>query len=161
MQIAKNKVVSIDYTLTNAKGEVLDKSSKGQPLQFIQGQGQLIPGLEKVLEGKSAGDAVKAQIAAKDAYGVRDEELMQIIPKDSFAEIPDLKVGMELEAEGDDGVRVITVVGIEEDRVVVDGNHPLAGMDLNFDVKIAAVRDATEEELSHGHVHGPGGHHHH
>ena len=160
MQIAKNKVVSIDYTLTNAKGEVLDKSSKGQPLQFIQGQGQLIPGLEKVLEGKAAGDAIKAQIPAKDAYGDRDEELMQIIPKDSFAEIPDLKVGMELEAEGDDGVRVITVVGIEDDRVVVDGNHPLAGMDLNFDVKIVGVRDATEDELGHGHVHGPGGHHH-
>jgi FKBP-type peptidyl-prolyl cis-trans isomerase SlyD len=160
MQIAKNKVVSIDYTLTNAKGEVLDKSSKGQPLQFIQGQGQLIPGLEKVLEGKAAGDAIKAQIPAKDAYGDRDEELMQIIPKDSFAEIPDLKVGMELEAEGDDGVRVITVVGIEDDRVVVDGNHPLAGMDLNFDVTIVGVRDATEDELGHGHVHGPGGHHH-
>jgi FKBP-type peptidyl-prolyl cis-trans isomerase SlyD len=160
MQIAKNKVVSIDYTLTNAKGEVLDKSSKGQPLQFIQGQGQLIPGLEKVLEGKVAGDAIKAQIPAKDAYGDRDEELMQIIPKDSFAEIPDLKVGMELEAEGDDGVRVITVVGIEDDRVVVDGNHPLAGMDLNFDVTIVGVRDATEDELGHGHVHGPGGHHH-
>jgi FKBP-type peptidyl-prolyl cis-trans isomerase SlyD len=160
MQIAKNKVVSIDYTLTNAKGEVLDKSSKGQPLQYIQGQGHLIPGLEKVLEGKAAGDAVKAEIAAKDAYGDRDEELMQIIPKDSFAEIPDLRVGMELEAEGDDGVRVITVVGIEDDRVVVDGNHPLAGMDLSFDVKIVGVRDATEDELGHGHVHGPGGHHH-
>jgi FKBP-type peptidyl-prolyl cis-trans isomerase SlyD len=160
MQIAKNKVVSIDYTLTNAKGEVLDKSSKGQPLQYIQGQGHLIPGLERVLEGKGAGDAVKAAIPAKDAYGDRDEELMQIIPKDSFAEIPDLKVGMELEAEGDDGVRVITVVGIEEDRVVVDGNHPLAGMDLNFDVTIVGVRDATEDELGHGHVHGPGGHHH-
>jgi FKBP-type peptidyl-prolyl cis-trans isomerase SlyD len=160
MQIAKNKVVSIDYTLTNAKGEVLDKSSKGQPLQYIQGQGHLIPGLERVLEGKGAGDAVKAAIPAKDAYGDRDEELMQIIPKDSFADIPDLKVGMELEAEGDDGVRVITVVGIEEDRVVVDGNHPLAGMDLNFDVTIVGVRDATEDELGHGHVHGPGGHHH-
>jgi FKBP-type peptidyl-prolyl cis-trans isomerase SlyD len=160
MQIAKNKVVSIDYTLTNAKGEVLDKSSKGRPLQFIHGQGQLIPGLEAVLEGKSAGDALKAQIPAKDAYGDRDEELMQMIPKDNFAEIKDLRVGMELEAEGDDGVRVITVVGIENENVVVDGNHPLAGMDLNFDVTIVAVRDATEDELGHGHVHGPGGHHH-
>ena len=160
MQIAKNKVVSIDYTLTNAKGEVLDKSSKGRPLQYIQGQGQLIPGLERVLEGKTAGDALKAQIPAKDAYGDRDEELMQIIPKDNFAEIKDLRVGMELEAESDDGVRVITVVGIENENVVVDGNHPLAGMDLNFDVTIVGVRDATEDELGHGHVHGPGGHHH-
>jgi FKBP-type peptidyl-prolyl cis-trans isomerase SlyD len=160
MQIAKNKVVSIDYTLTNDKGEVLDQSSKGRPLQYIQGQGHLIPGLEKVLEGKAAGDAVKAQIPAKDAYGDRDEELMQKIPKENFAEIPDLRVGMELEAESDDGVRVITVVGIQDQEVIVDGNHPLAGMDLNFDVKIVGVRDATADEIGHGHVHGPGGHHH-
>lgn len=160
MQIAKNKVVSIDYTLTNAKGEVLDSSSKGHPLQFIQGQGQLIPGLEKALEGKAAGDAIKAAIPAKDGYGDRDEELMQMIPKGNFADIPDLKIGMELEAESDDGVRVITVIGIEGDKVVVDGNHPLAGMDLNFDVTIVGVREPTAEELSHGHVHGPGGHHH-
>jgi FKBP-type peptidyl-prolyl cis-trans isomerase SlyD len=160
MQIAKNKVVSIDYILTNAKGEVLDQSSQNRPLQYIQGQGHLIPGLERILEGKSAGEAVKAQIPAKDAYGDRDEELMQMLPKENFAEIPDLRVGMELEAEGDDGIRVITVVGIEKDQVVVDGNHPLAGMDLSFDVKIVGVRDATEDELGHGHVHGPGGHHH-
>lgn len=160
MQIAKNKVVSIDYTLTNAKGEVLDKSSKGHPLMFIQGQGQLIPGLEKQLEGKTAGTTFKASIPAKDAYGTRDEELMQKIPKDNFAEIPDLKIGMELEAESDDGVRVITVVGIEGESVIVDGNHPLAGMDLTFDVTVVGVRDATADELSHGHAHGPGGHHH-
>jgi FKBP-type peptidyl-prolyl cis-trans isomerase SlyD len=160
MQIAKNKVVSIDYTLTDSKGEVLDSSSKGHPLQFIQGMGHLIPGLEKALEGKAAGDAIKAQIPAVDAYGARDEELMQIIPKENFADIPDLKVGMELEAESDDGVRVITVMGIEGDRVVVDGNHPLAGMDLTFDVTIVGVREATPDELGHGHVHGPGGHHH-
>ena len=160
MRIAKNKVVSIDYTLTNAQGEVLDKSSQGRPLQFIQGQGQLIPGLERALEGKSAGEALQAKIPAKDAYGERDEELMQEIPKENFAEIPDLRVGMELEAESDDGVRVITVVGIEEDKVKVDGNHPLAGMDLNFDVTIVGVRDATADEIGHGHVHGPGGHHH-
>ncbi|MDB5103536.1 MAG: FKBP-type peptidyl-prolyl cis-trans isomerase [Fibrobacteres bacterium] len=160
MQISKNKVVSIDYTLTDSKGEVLDSSSKGEPLQFIQGQGHLIPGLEKALEGKSAGEALKAQIPAKEAYGVRDEALMQTIPKDNFEDIPDLKVGMELEAESDDGVRVITVVGIEDDKVIVDGNHPLAGMDLNFDVKIVGVREATTDELGHGHVHGPGGHHH-
>ena len=160
MRIAKNKVVSIDYTLTNAQGEVLDKSSQGRPLQYIQGLGSLIPGLERVLEGKSAGEAVKAQIPAKDAYGERDEELLQVIPKENFAEIPDLRVGMELEAESDDGIRVITVVGIEGDKVTVDGNHPLAGMDLNFDVTIVGVRDATADELGHGHVHGPGGHHH-
>ncbi|MDQ3002481.1 MAG: peptidylprolyl isomerase [Fibrobacterota bacterium] len=160
MQISKNKVVSIDYTLTDGKGEVLDSSSKGQPLQYIQGQGHLIPGLETALEGKTTGEAVKAAIAAKDAYGARDESLMQILPKENFEDIPDLKIGMELEAEGDDGVRVITVVSLEDDKVVVDGNHPLAGMDLNFDVTIMGVREATADELGHGHVHGPGGHHH-
>lgn len=160
MQISKNKVVSIDYTLTDAKGEVLDSSSKGSPLQFIQGMGQLIPGLEKALEGKAVGENIKAQIPAAEAYGDRDDSLTQTIPKENFEDIPDLKVGMELEAESDDGVRVITVVAIEGDRVMVDGNHPLAGMDLSFDVTIVGVRDATKDELGHGHVHGPGGHHH-
>jgi FKBP-type peptidyl-prolyl cis-trans isomerase SlyD len=160
MQISKQKVVSIDYTLTDAKGEVLDSSSKDQPLQFIQGMGHLIPGLEKALEGKMTGDKIKASIPAQEAYGARDESLMQSLPKENFEEIPDLKVGMELEAESDDGVRVITIVSIEGDTVKVDGNHPLAGMDLNFDVTIMGVREATKDELGHGHVHGPGGHHH-
>jgi FKBP-type peptidyl-prolyl cis-trans isomerase SlyD len=160
MNISKNKVVSIDYVLTSPTGDVLDKSSKGHPLQYIQGMGQLIPGLEKALEGKGAGEALKAQIAHKDAYGARDEELVQIIPKENFEDIKDLKVGMELEAESEEGVRVITVTAIDGDRVTVDYNHPLAGMDLTFDVSIVEVRDATEEEIGHGHVHGPGGHHH-
>ncbi len=160
MQISKHKVVSIDYTLTDAKGEVLDSSSPDQPLEFIHGLGSLIPGLEKALEGKAAGDKIKASIPAQEAYGARDESLLQSIPKENFEDIPDLKVGMELEAESDDGVRVITIVAIEEDTVKVDGNHPLAGMDLNFDVTIMGVREATKDELGHGHVHGPGGAHH-
>jgi FKBP-type peptidyl-prolyl cis-trans isomerase SlyD len=160
MKITKNKVVSIDYTLTSPKGEVLDQSTKDHPLQYIQGLGQLIPGLEKALEGKGEGEAMKAQIAHGDAYGARDEALLQIIPKENFEDIKDLRIGMELEAESEDGVRIITIVGIDGDRVTVDGNHPLAGMDLTFDVKVVGVRDATEEELGHGHVHGPGGHHH-
>lgn len=160
MKISKNAVVSIDYTLTDSKGEVLDQSSKGKPLQFIHGLGHLIPGLEKALEGRSAGETLKANIPHADAYGVRDESLMQSLPKDNFEEIPDLKEGMELEAESEDGVRIITVVGVNEDTVVVDGNHPLAGVDLTFDVTIVEVREATADELGHGHVHGPGGHHH-
>jgi FKBP-type peptidyl-prolyl cis-trans isomerase SlyD len=160
MKIAKNKVVAIDYVLTDPSGSVLDKSSKGKPLHYIQGAGNLIPGLEKVLEGKAAGETLKANIPHAEAYGVRDEDLIQVIPKEHFSEIKDLKVGMELEAEGEDGVRVITVVGIEGDEVTVDGNHPLAGMDLTFDVTVVEVRDATAEEMAHGHVHGPGGHHH-
>ncbi len=160
MKISKNAVVSIDYTLTDSKGEVLDQSSKGKPLQFIHGMGQLIPGLEKALEGRGAGETLKANIPHAEAYGVRDESLMQSLPKDNFEEIPDLREGMELEAESEDGVRIITVVGVNEDTVVVDGNHPLAGVDLTFDVTIVEVREATADELGHGHVHGPGGHHH-
>ena len=160
MKISKNSVVSIDYILTDAKGEVLDRSSKGKPLQFIHGLGHLIPGLEKALEGKAAGESLQAKIPHAEGYGARDESLMQSLPKDNFEEIPDLQVGMELEAEGDEGIRIITVVGIEGDKVIVDGNHPLAGVDLNFDVNIVAVRAATTDELGHGHVHGPGGHHH-
>ncbi len=160
MKIAKHKVVSIDYTLTDPKGEILDQSGKGQPLQYIHGIGNLIPGLEKALEGKGAGDALKAQIPHAEGYGVRDEELVQTLPKDNFGEIKDLREGMELEAESEDGVRIITVIGVTEDEVVVDGNHPLAGVDLTFDVTIIEVRDASPDELSHGHAHGPGGHHH-
>lgn len=160
MKIAKNKVVAIDYVLTDAKGSVLDKSSKGKPLHYIQGAGNIIPGLEKALEGKGAGESLKANIPHADAYGPRDEDLLQVIPKADFGGIKDLKVGMELEAESDEGVRIITVVKIDGEQVTVDGNHPLAGVDLTFDVNVVEVRDATAEELSHGHVHGPGGHHH-
>jgi FKBP-type peptidyl-prolyl cis-trans isomerase SlyD len=160
MKIAKNKVVAIDYTLTDPKGEVLDKSSKGQPLHYIQGAGNIIPGLEKALEGKSAGDTLKANIPHAEAYGPRDEDLLQEIPREHFSEIKDLRVGMELEAESEEGIRVITVTKVEDDKVTVDANHPLAGLDLTFDVTVVEVRDATAEEVSHGHVHGPGGHHH-
>lgn len=160
MKIAKNKVVAIDYTLTDPKGEVLDKSSQGQPLHYIQGAGNIIPGLEKALEGKSQGDTLKASIPHAEAYGPRDEDLLQEIPREHFSEIKELKVGMELEAESEEGIRVITVTKVEDDKVTVDGNHPLAGMDLTFDVTVVTVRDATAEEMSHGHVHGPGGHHH-
>lgn len=160
MKISKHAVVAIDYTLTDSKGEVLDQSSPGHPLQFIHGTGQLIPGLEKVLEGKGAGESLKANIPHAEAYGVRDESLKQTLPKGNFEDIPEIEIGMELEAESEDGIRIITVVGIEGDNVLVDGNHPLAGVDLSFDVKIVTVRVATQEEMEHGHVHGPGGHHH-
>jgi len=160
MKISKHAVVSIDYTLTDATGEVLDQSSPSHPLTFIHGMGQLIPGLEKALLGKGAGESLKADIPHTEAYGVHDDSLKQTLPKENFAEIPDLEIGMELEAEGEEGVRIITIVGIEGDNVIVDGNHPLAGVDLSFDVKIVEVRTATAEEISHGHVHGPGGHHH-
>ena len=160
MKIAKHSVVSIDYTLTDSRGEVLDRSSKGKPMQYIQGLGHLIPGLEKALEGRTAGEKLQAQIPHAEAYGPRDESLRQILPKENFGDITNLKIGMEMEAESDEGVRVITVVGIDGENITIDGNHPLAGMDLTFDVAVLEVRMATQDELGHGHVHGPGGHHH-
>ena len=129
-------------------------------MQYIHGSGQLIPGLEKALEGKATGETLQALIPHAEAYGVRDETLLQVLSKENLGEIPDLRIGMELEAESEEGVRIITVVGLEGDKVIVDGNHPLAGMDLNFDVTIVEVREATGDELNHGHVHGPGGHDH-
>ncbi len=162
MQIASQKVATIHYTLTNDDDEVLDSSDGGDPLAYIHGFGNLISGLEDQLEGKGAGDRFKASISPAQAYGERDEELLQTLGAENFAGIEDLQVGLQLEATaaGDEESRIVTVVAIEGDEVTVDGNHPLAGETLHFDVNVVAVRDATEDELSHGHVHGPGGHHH-
>jgi FKBP-type peptidyl-prolyl cis-trans isomerase SlyD len=159
MQIANRKVVTIDYTLTNEKGEVLDSSKGQEPLSYIHGSGSIIPGLEAALEGKSAGEQLKVTIAPDDGYGDRDEGLVQEIPRNRFP-IPDVEVGMQFQAQGAGESRVVTVVGVDGDKVKVDANHPLAGVTLAFDVTVVEVRDATADELTHGHVHGPGGHDH-
>ena len=160
MQIAKNKVVLIDYTLTNPQGEVLDRSQAGQPLAYLHGAGGIIPGLEKALDGKGAGDAVTAIIPPEEAYGIKREELVQAVPKTAFQGVPNVEPGMQVQANTPQGPRVVTVVDVSADTVTVDANHALAGQTLHFDVKVVEVRDASAEELSHGHVHGPGGHHH-
>ena len=162
MQISSQKVVTFHYTLTNDDDEVLDSSDGGDPLAYIHGTGNLISGLEQHLEGKEAGDQFAASIAPAQAYGERDEELVQTLSMENFAGIEDLRVGQQLEASGgdDDESRIITVAAIEGDRVTVDGNHPLAGQTLHFDVDVVSVREAAAAELDHGHVHGPGGHHH-
>jgi FKBP-type peptidyl-prolyl cis-trans isomerase SlyD len=159
MQIAKQSVVTIDYTLTDPHGEVLDSSTADEPLTYIHGSGSIIPGLENALAGKAAGDAIQVTIPPADGYGDRDEDLVQAVPRERF---PDgsIEVGMRFHAEGEDGTRVVTVVAVDEQKVTVDANHPLAGMTLAFAVKILEVRDATADELEHGHVHGKGGHHH-
>jgi FKBP-type peptidyl-prolyl cis-trans isomerase SlyD len=159
MQIVKQSVVTIDYTLTDPHGEVLDSSTPDEPLTYIHGSGSIIPGLENALAGKSAGDAIQVTIPPADGYGDRDEDLVQAVPRERF---PDgsIEVGMRFHAEGEDGTRVVTVVAVDAQKVTVDANHPLAGMTLAFDVKILEVRDATADELEHGHVHGKGGHHH-
>lgn len=161
MQIAQKKVVTIDYTLTNKSGDVLDTSKGREPLTYLHGSGNIIPGLEKALTGKSKGESVKAVIPPEEAYGKHDESLIQKIPSSRFQNSKELKPGMQFQIRGGGQVRIATITSIEGDTVTVDMNHELAGETLNFDVTIVDVRDATEEELDHGHVHGPGGHHHH
>jgi FKBP-type peptidyl-prolyl cis-trans isomerase SlyD len=160
MQIEKDSVVTIDYTLTDDAGKVIDTSKGKQPLAYLHGGGNLIPGLEKALEGKNAGDNIKVTIAPADAYGVRDEKLVQMVPSSAFQGVPELKVGMQFRSQSPQGSTVVTVTKVEGQNVTVDANHPLAGMALSFDVDVKDIRKATQEELAHGHVHGPGGHHH-
>lgn len=160
MQIADQRAVLMHYTLTNDKGEVLDSSRGSEPLAYLHGVGNIIPGLEKALVGKQAGDTAKVTVAPAEAYGEHDAGLIQQLPKRAFKGVGDLKVGMQLQAQSDRGMRIITITNIQGDMVTVDGNHALAGETLHFDVEIVEVRAATAEEMAHGHVHGPGGHHH-
>ncbi|MFU8837327.1 MAG: FKBP-type peptidyl-prolyl cis-trans isomerase [Thiohalomonadaceae bacterium] len=160
MQISANKAVSIDYTLTNNQGEVIDTSSGREPLAYLQGHGNIIPGLESALEGKAAGDNVKVTVAPADGYGERDDALTQAVPRQMFENADEIQIGMQFQTMSEHGPHVVTVISIDADNVTVDANHPLAGETLNFDVTIVEVRDASPEELDHGHVHGPDGHHH-
>ena len=159
MQIARDTVVSIEYTLTNDVGEVLDTSRDAEPLTYIHGQGQIVPGLERALADRGPGDSFKVRIEAEDAYGERDDELVQTADRAQFGgEEP--QVGFQVRAEGPDGSEILTIVAVEGDVVTLDGNHPLAGVPLTFDVTVVEVRAATKQELSHGHAHGKGGHDH-
>ena len=160
MQIAKHKVVTIDYTLTDDSGTVIDSSQGREPLAYIQGMNNIIPGLEAALEGKAAGDQLQVSIPPEDGYGERNDSLRQEVPRDRFDGAEGLEVGMQFHAQTEGGPLVVTVTGIDGDTVTVDGNHPLAGMTLNFDVKVVGVREPSAEEMDHGHVHGPGGHDH-
>jgi FKBP-type peptidyl-prolyl cis-trans isomerase SlyD len=160
MQISNGKVVSIDYTLTDGDKHVIDSSEGGDPLTYLHGVGQLIPGLEKHLDGKVSGDALQVTVEPADGYGVRDDEKINVVPRKAIQGVGDLTVGMQLQASNGHGHQVVTITKIDGDDVTIDANHPLAGATLHFDVTVREVRDATEEELDHGHVHGPGGHHH-
>jgi len=154
MQIASNKAVYIHYTLKNHEGELLDKSQSGEPLGYIHGTGSIVPGLESALEGKQAGDTLNVVVAPEEAYGHRDETLVQDVPHGAFDGVDTVEPGMRFQAESEQGPRVITVTAVSEGVVTVDGNHPLAGETLVFDVAVEQVREASEEEISHGHVHG-------
>jgi FKBP-type peptidyl-prolyl cis-trans isomerase SlyD len=153
--IGSNLVVSMHYTLTDNVGNVLDSSAGREPLTYLHGAGNIIPGLEQALTGKVQGDNVQAKIAPADGYGESRPEMIQIVPRTAFQGVEQVEPGMQFQAQGQDGaVQQITVTAVEGDNVTVDGNHPLAGVELNFDVDIVAVREATEEELAHGHAHG-------
>lgn len=150
MTISKDSVVSIDYTLTDNENEVLDSSEGSGPLEYLHGHDNLIPGLERELEGKKAGDTFKAVIKPEDAYGEYQENLIVEVDRSQFPEDVEIEEGMQFEAGGPDGSRVVTVTKIDGGKVTVDANHPLAGETLNFDVKVVSVREATDEEKESG-----------
>ncbi len=160
MPIAQNSVVTIHYTLKDDAGEVIDTSRESDPIAYLHGHGNLVPGLERELEGKNTGDKVNVSVAPDQGYGEYDKNLVQQVPRRALQGIANVKVGMRLQAQTPQGPRAVVVTRLVGDMVTIDGNHPLAGKNLNFDVEITDVREATEEELEHGHVHGAGGHHH-
>lgn len=160
MQIAQNSVVAFHYTLTNDEGEVLDSSEGREPLTYLHGAGNIIPGLEKELEGRENGEKLQVAVNPEEGYGETQPSLVQEVPRDSFQGVESIEPGMQFQAQTQGGPLMVTVTKVEGDTVVVDGNHPLAGQKLNFDVEIAEVREATSEEAEHGHVHGEGDHQH-
>lgn len=147
----------MDYSLRNDAGVVLDQSQPGQPLSYLHGYQNIIPGLENALTGKSIGEQVEVRVSPGEGYGETNPALEQVVPRERFQGIEQIEVGMQFQASTDQGVVSVRVVRVEDETVTVDGNHPLAGEFLNFTVTIQEVRLATEEELAHGHIHQSGG----
>lgn len=160
MQITQDAVAVIHYTLKDGTGKTIESSVGSEPLAYLHGNHNLIPGLERELEGKSAGDKFSVTVAPADAYGEYDKSLIQRIPRRALKGVGNVHVGLQLQAHSEHGPRAVTVTQVVGDMVTIDGNHPLAGQNLTFEVEVTDVRAASEEELAHGHVHGPGGHHH-
>jgi FKBP-type peptidyl-prolyl cis-trans isomerase SlyD len=158
MKITKDSAVTVQYKVANAQGKVLEESK--EPMAYLHGgYGNLFPKVEEVLEGQEVGFKAQVELSAEDAFGPRDEALLQSIPKSQFP--PGVKVGGQIEGQDAQGqVRPFTVLKIKGDQVMLDGNHPLAGQALRFSVQVLEVRAASEEEIAHGHVHGAHGHHH-
>jgi FKBP-type peptidyl-prolyl cis-trans isomerase SlyD len=157
MKISENKVVVLHYAVSDSDDTLIDSSYDHKPLSIIHGTGYLIPGLEDALVDHVVGDKFEVAVSAENAYGDRHDEFVQTVPKSMFESVEDLAVGSQLRATTDDGEQTVIVIDVTDDEITVDGNHPLAGIDLKFDVDILEVRDATEDELTHGHVHGEGG----
>ncbi|MBL6749355.1 MAG: peptidylprolyl isomerase [Nevskia sp.] len=160
MQIADRCVASFHYTLTNDKGEVLDSSSGREPLAYLHGAGNIVPGLEKAMSGRAMGDKFAVDVTPEEGYGVHDPNLVQVVPKSAFRGAGELRPGMQFRADSSRGPMSVVITAIRGEEVTVDGNHPLAGATLHFQIEVTEVRQASSEELTHGHVHGPGGHHH-
>jgi FKBP-type peptidyl-prolyl cis-trans isomerase SlyD len=163
MKIADKKAVAIEFTLKDEAGEVLETSVGQDPLWYLQGQGNLVPGLEKALLGKDVGETVDVKLPAAEGYGERDEKEVRNVPLRKF-KAQRIQVGGRYQIQAGDGQRIVFVKAVNGDYALVDGNHPLAGKTLHFICKVVEVRDASEDEQQHGHVHGPEGHghgHHH
>ena len=160
MKISKGKVVSMHYALKDANGEILDSSEGQAPLDYLHGYGNIIAGLEKALENKAAGDKLNAVIPPEEGYGIREESLVKTVPLSNFQNPDAVAVGAQFQADTSQGPRLATVTQVDDQNVTVDLNHPLADQTLNFDIEVVEIRDATAEELAHGHAHGPEGHGH-
>jgi FKBP-type peptidyl-prolyl cis-trans isomerase SlyD len=160
MNIEDKRVVTLAYTLKDNDDNLIDQSDDGS-FCYLHGASNIIPGLENALTGKVSGDEFSISIAPEEAYGVREDEKIQTVPREMFPPDQDIEPGMQFHAQSPDGVPlVVTIAKVEEESIVVDGNHPLAGVQLNFEVRVMDVREATSEEIDHGHVHGPEGHQH-
>jgi FKBP-type peptidyl-prolyl cis-trans isomerase SlyD len=161
LKIAKNTVVSIDYTLKDDAGEVLDSSSGNEPLTYLHGHAQIVEGLERALEGKGVGENIAVSVPPKEGYGERNAQKVMTIERSRLPSDMEPEVGMQLAAEGPKGEVVpLWITAVAGDAVTLDGNHPMAGKTLHFSVDVRSVRQASKDEMQHGHVHGPGGHHH-
>ncbi len=153
MQVAANKVIGIHYTLTNDEGQVLDSSQGGNPLYYLHGHSNIIPGLETQLEGKQAGDDFDVKVQPENGYGERNDELVQQVQREAFQGVEQIEPGMQFQTQGPGGAMVVTVIEANDETVTIDANHPLAGVALNFKGSVDSVREARQEEIEHGHAH--------
>lgn len=160
MQIAENTAVTFHYTLTSDAGEVIDSSSGREPLAYLHGAGTIVPGLESAMEGRAPGDRFEVKVSPEEGYGPRHEGMIQSVPRSAFQGVDRIEVGMQFQARGPQGSMSVTVTEVSDEQVTVDGNHPLAGQNLNFAIEVVSVREASAEEIAHGHIHGPGDHEH-
>ncbi len=155
MEIAAARVASIHYTLTDDQGRVIDKSPQSRPLSYLHGAGNIVPGLEKALAGRKPGDSLEVDVKPEEAYGARNENLVQAVPREAFSSVGEVEPGMQFNVQTDGGPLLVTVVDVGDAQVRIDANHPLAGRNLHFAVEVADVREASDEEKRLGRVAPP------